>query len=76
MLFHEIKINKRKVAGLASFCQSGKNQWQKPVITGMTKTLWQKWANHLAKNICTTNIICKINLKPIHDHSYSEKDCI
>ena len=42
--------------GLASFCQNGKNQWQKPVITGMAKTLWQKWQKLAkttrAKNIC------------------------
>ena len=31
------------VSELASFCQSRKNQWQKPVITGTAKTLWQKW---------------------------------
>ena len=60
--------------GLASFCQSRKNQWQKPVITGMAKTLWQKLVKTTwAKNICMTNIICKINLKPINDHSYLKK---
>ena len=61
-------------SGLASFCQSGKKQWQKPVITGMSKTLspkLQKMAKTTwAKNICMTNIICKLNLRPIHVQSY------
>ena len=64
-------------SGLASFCQSGKNQWKNPVITGMAKTLWKKWQKLAkttwVKNICMTNIICKINLKSLHDHSYLKK---
>ena len=52
--------------------------WKKPVVkTGNNrhgKNLVAKMAKTTkAKNISMTNITCKINLKPIHDHSYLKK---